>query len=159
MSHFSEQTWADFVRDIDTTGATPGWEAHLASDCIECKSAFDLWGRVGRLAAKERDYAPPDNLVRLVKLAFPAAEAPERRNWPIASLLFDSTSAPLAVGIRGAVASTRQLVYEGEGLTVDIRFERRQHSNSIRASGQVLDKHVPLRWLGKAAIVLWNDRG
>jgi hypothetical protein len=29
----------------------------------------------------------------------------------------------------------------------------------ISASGQVLDKNVPLRWLGKAAIVLWNDRG
>ncbi|MGC2197449.1 MAG: hypothetical protein WA628_22435 [Terriglobales bacterium] len=77
----------------------------------------------------------------------------------MATLLFDSASAPLPAGIRGGAVSTRQFVYEGEGLTVDMRFERRQLSNTISASGQVLDKDVPLRWLGKAAIVLWNDKG
>jgi hypothetical protein len=159
MAHFSEQTWADFVRGIDTHATMREVEAHLASACPECKSDFGLWGRVVRLAAKEKDYAPPDSLVEAVTAEFPAAKAAAPEPWMIASLLFDSASAPLPVGIRGGAASTRQLVYEGEGLTVDVRFERRPHSNMISASGQVLDKNVPLRWLGKAAIVLWNDRG
>jgi hypothetical protein len=159
MSHFSEQAWADFVRGVDTSGAKSELQAHIASACAECKSTFDLWGRVVRLTAKENEYAPPDNLVRLVKLALPTAEATDPQSWTIASLLFDSASAPLPAGIRGGAASTRQFVYEGQGLTVDVRFERRQHSNMVWASGQVLDKHVPLRWLGKAAVVLRNDRG
>jgi len=93
-----------------------------------------------------------------VKMRFPASETPERETWTIASLLFDSATA-VPAGIRSGTASTRQFVYEGEGLTVDVRFERRPHSNMISASGQVLDKEVPLRWLGKAAIVLWNEKG
>lgn len=159
MSHFSEQAWTDFVRGIDASESKMEVEAHLALACPECKSAFDLWGRVARMAAKENEYAPPDRLVRLVKAGFPISTVREGDAWPIASLLFDSASAPLAVGIRGGAASTRQLVYEGEGLTVDVRFERQPHSNTISASGQVLDKNVPLRWLGKAAIILWNDKG
>ena len=134
-------------------------DAHLAAACSECKSAFDLWGRIVRLAAKEKDYAPPECLIRLVKTTFSTGVSAEVEGWTIASLLFDSASTPLPIGIRGGMANTRQLVYEGEGLTVDVRFERRKHSNTISASGQVLDKEVPLRWLGKAGIVLWNDKG
>lgn len=159
MAHFSEQTWADFVRGIDTPATMREVENHLASACPECESNFELWGRIVRLATKENDYAPPNSLVQAVQAEFPVARAVEPEPWTMASILFDSASAPLPVGIRGGAASTRQFVYEGEGLTVDVRFERRQHSNTISASGQVLDKEVPLRWLGKAAIVLWNDKG
>ena len=159
MSHFSEQVWADFARGIDLHGNRAEVMAHLASSCPECKSALDLWQGVANLAAKETDYAPPEDLVRLVKLDFLMPQTADSQEWPIAALLFDSSLAPLPVGIRGGLASTRQLVYEGEGLTVDVRFERQPHSNKMSASGQVLDKAVPLRWLGKAAIVLWNDQG
>jgi hypothetical protein len=159
MSHFSEQVWADVARGLFAHGNQREVSAHLAAGCPECKSALDLWERVIRLAKKENDFSPPENLVRMVKSEFFSSEAAEAQDWPLASLLFDSSSAPLPVGIRSGSASTRQLVYEGEGLTVDVRFERRPHSNKISASGQVLDKEIPLRWLGKAAIVLWNDRG
>ncbi len=158
MSHFSEHTWADFARGIDVRGTKLEVEAHLASACPECKSDYEMWGRVARLAAQEENYVPPDSLVHAVKMRFPASETPERETWTIASLLFDSATA-VPAGIRSGTASTRQFVYEGEGLTVDVRFERRPHSNMISASGQVLDKEVPLRWLGKAAIVLWNEKG
>jgi hypothetical protein len=159
MSHFSEQVWADFARGLDVHGNQREVSAHLAASCPECKAALDLWKCVLRAASKENDYAPPESLVRMVKSEFFSAEAAEAQGWPLASLLFDSSSAPRQVGIRGAAASTRQLVYEGEGLTVDVRFERQPNSSKIWASGQVLDKEVPLRWLGKATIALWNDRG
>jgi len=159
MSHFSEQVWADYMRGIDSLGNKGEVQAHLASACAECKSARNLWGRVVGGAAKEAEYTPPETLVRLVKSGFGAAESAKPESWFLASLLFDSAAAALPAGIRGGAASTRQMVYEGEGLTVDVRFERRPHSSMIWASGQVLDKHVPLRWLGRAAIVLWNDKG
>ncbi len=159
MAHFSEPAWTDFVRRIDVGGTMREVETHLASGCPECKSDFDLWGKVARLAAKVTDYAPSDSLVQGAKAAFITAESAGPEAWTMATLLFDSASAPLPAGIRGGAVSTRQFVYEGEGLTVDMRFERRQLSNTISASGQVLDKDVPLRWLGKAAIVLWNDKG
>ncbi len=159
MSHVAEPVWVDSVRGIDSFGNKGEVEAHLASACAECESARILWGRVAGLATKEPGYAPPESLVRLVKLGFDATETAPPESWRMASLMFDSAAAALPVGIRGGAASTRQMVYEGEGLTVDVRFERRPHSSMIWASGQVLDKDVPLRWLGGAAIVLWNDKG
>jgi hypothetical protein len=159
MEHFSEQIWADFVRGVGASGTTQEIEGHLASGCPECKTAIALWGRLASLAAKEGDYAPPEDLVRLVKLQFASKQAAEPEGWMIASMIFDSATQPLPMGVRSGVARTRQVVYEAEGLTVDVRFERKQHSNTIFATGQVLDKEAPLCWLGNSAIVLWTDRG
>jgi hypothetical protein len=46
-------------------------------------------------------------------------------------------------GIRSTVAVARQLVYEAEGLTVDLRLYRQPQSNKICVVGQVLDKGIP----------------
>jgi len=159
MSHFPEQTWADFVRGIGGHGTNLEVEAHLLSACPECRSDYDMWERVARFAAQESSYTAPDGLVYAVKAGFANPVAAEPDMWNLACLLFDSAAVALPAGIRSGNASTRQFVYEGEGLTVDLRFERNPDSNMISASGQVLDKAVPLRWLGRAAIVLWNDKG
>jgi hypothetical protein len=159
MVHFSGETWADFVRGVGACEATRELEEHLASSCPECKTAISLWGRLASLAAREGDYAPPKNLVCLVKLQFASKQAAEPQGWMIAQMIFDSATQPLPLGVRSGAASARQLVYESEGLTVDLRFERKQHSNTISAAGQVLDKEAPLSWLGNVAIVLWTDKG
>jgi hypothetical protein len=159
MSHLSEQAWADFVRGIAGHETKMEVEAHLRSGCPECKSDLELWERVARFAAQENSYTAPEGLVYSVTAGFANPVAAEPDTWNLAALLFDSAAVPLPVGIRSGTASTRQFVYEGEGLTVDLRFERNPDSNTISASGQVLDKAVPLRWLGRAAIVLWNSKG
>jgi hypothetical protein len=156
--HFPDQSWVDFVRGIGLPSTTE-IEAHLRAGCPECKTAVDLWKGVGSFAAKEGDFAPPENLVRLVKLELAGQAAAISEPWTIAGMVFDSAMRPLPAGIRSAAVTTRQVVYEGEGLTVDVRFERHPNSNRISAAGQVLDQQVPLRWLGNAAIVLWADGG
>jgi len=80
MPHFSEEDWADFVRGIDASTVKREMEAQLASSCRECNSAFDLWGSVVRLAAKENDYALPDSLIRLVKAQSPLRNKRSRRS-------------------------------------------------------------------------------
>jgi len=159
MEHFPDQTWADFVRGAGLCANAQDIEAHLANRCPECKTAFDLWRGLGAFAAKESEYTPPPDLVRMVKLEFASQYPAEPAGWTFAGMVFDSMNQPLPAGIRSAAASTRQVVYEGEGLTVDVRFERKPHSNRISAAGQVLDKQVPLRWLGNAAVVIWTDGG
>lgn len=159
MSHFSEQTWADFVRGIEIQETRLKVEAHLLAACPECVCERELWDRVARLASRERDYTAPDSLVQAVKARFAEGAATETEDWSPATLVFDSASAPPPAGIRSRTASIRQFVYEGEGLSVDVRFERRANSSVVSVSGQILDKDAPLRWLGRAAIVLWNDKG
>jgi len=159
MSHFSEQTWADFVRGVEVDETNVKVEAHLLTACPECESDHEIWERVARLASRERNYAIPENLLQMVKARFTGNKVAESESWSPATLVFDSASAPPPAGMRSGIASIRQFVYEGEGLSVDVRFERRANSSVVSASGQILDKETPLRWLGRAAIVLWNDKG
>lgn len=159
MEHFPDQTWADFVRGVGLCANARDIEAHLANRCPECSTAFGLWRGLGAFAAKEAEYTPPADLVRMVKLE-PASQHPtDPEPWTFAGMVFDSVTQPLPAGIRSTAASTRQIIYEGEGLMVDVRFERMPHTNRISAAGQVLDKEVPLRRVGNATIVLWTDGG
>ena len=159
MEHFPDETWADFVRGVGLCGNARDVEAHLANRCPECRTAFDLWRGFESFAANEAAYTPPTDLLRMVKLELASQQPTQPEPWAFAGMVFDSIARPLPVGIRSAAASTRQIIYEGEGLTVDVRFERNPHSNKISAAGQVLDKRVPLRWLGNAVIVLWTEGG
>ena len=157
MEHFSERPWADFVRGISGPEISKDIRAHLAADCSKCKTALDAWRRVQSLASAEGAYAPPENLVRLVKLGF--ASKPARRplawipaNWTVANLVFDSFAQPLPVGVRSAALSAWQVVYEAEGLTVDLRFGHRAQSKTVHLVGQVFDKRAVRLWQSDATI-------
>jgi hypothetical protein len=165
MEHFSERPWADFVRGISGPEISKDIKAHLAADCSKCKTALDAWSRVRRLASAEDAYAPPENLVRLVKLGF--ASKPAHRplawipaNWTVANLVFDSFAQPLPVGVRSSAAlSAWQVVYEAEALTVDLRFGHRAQSKTIHLVGQVFDKRAVRVWQTDATIELSTEHG
>ena len=157
MEHFSERPWADFVRGISGPEISNDIRTHLAADCSKCKTALDAWSRVRRLASAEAAYAPPENLVRLVKLGFaskpadrPLAWIPVK--WTVANLVFDSFAQPLPAGVRSAALSAWQVVYEAEGLTVDLRFGHRAQSKTVHLVGQVFDKRAVRLWQSDATI-------
>jgi hypothetical protein len=158
MPHFTEQQWADWVRGVAVSETTSAVQVHIANSCPDCNRAFELWKHVGDLASAEQSYIPPENLVRQVKLEFTLRHSPQEEGT-LAGMIYDSLAQPLPVGIRGAALAMRQVLYEAEGLTVDLRLEREPNSNQIHASGQALSKEVPLCWVADAAIVLWNDKG
>jgi hypothetical protein len=140
MRHFSEERCADFVRGVSGPEISKDIRAHLETGCPKCQTALDSWRRVRSLATEEAAYTPPENLVRLVKLGFASQPAKQPRKWTLASLVFDSFAQPLPAGVRSGALSVWQVVYEAEGLTVDLRFGRRAHSKELHLIGQVLDK-------------------
>lgn len=157
MEHFSEQVFADLVRGIDTP-ARAELQSHLARQCPQCVETLKVWSKLQVVAQKENDYCAPENAVRMAKLEFEAQRA-GRQEIP-ASLVFDSTTQPALVGVRssGAVAA-RQMVYEAEGLMVDLRFDQRPGSKSISLIGQVLDRQAARRSLAHAPVMLWTEKG
>jgi hypothetical protein len=140
MRHFSEQPWVDFVRGVSGSEISRDIGTHLDTGCPKCQTALEAWSRVRRLATEEAAYAPPENLVRLVKLGFTGQPAKRTRKWTLASLVFDSFAQPLPAGVRSSGLSVWQVVYEAEGMTVDLRFGRGAHSKVLHLVGQVLDK-------------------
>jgi hypothetical protein len=159
MEHFSEQNWVDFVRDAGLPGMKQRVDKHLAMGCPRCQITLAFWKGIAGLAAEERNCTPPAELVHLVKAEFSARHDFRPEAQTFAGMIFDSALQPVTMGLRSARAATRQVVYEAEGLTVDLRFERKQPGNVVSACGQVLDNDAPLSWLGNAAIVLCTGEG
>jgi hypothetical protein len=154
MDHFSEQLWVDQVRGI---GSEPGIVAHLSAGCQECDSTDDFWQRVQVMTNADSSYAPSEDLVRLAKLRFSFNVKTEK--WTLANLLFDNVSRPLVAGMRSGAAAARQMIYEAEGLTVDLRLDRIVPSRKVSIVGQVLDNRVPREPLVGAPVVLWTEEG
>jgi hypothetical protein len=156
MDHFSEQAWADFARGV---GANEPINAHLSSGCLACKTARGFWARVHNMTLAERTYSAPEDLVRLAKLEFSSRQELEQ-SWTAADKVFDTFSVPLLAGVRSGNLWPRQVVYEAEGLTVDLQFERATPLGKISASGQILDSRAFGRSpLNAASIVLWTGDG
>ena len=159
MEHFSDQIWADFVRGTGNPGVRAELESHLAKGCKECGTTLKFWQRVQLIAAHESKYNPPEASVHLAKVEFVATRADETKEIT-ATLTFDTISRPLLAGLRSmAAAAARQMVYEADGLTVDLRFDSQAYPNKVHLIGQVLDKRVPRTSLGDAHVMLWTDRG
>jgi hypothetical protein len=142
MEHFSEAPLVDFVRGVGRAEISSRVRAHLAAGCLKCQTALEAWSRVQRLATAEPAYAPPENLVRLVKLGFDSQPSARTSKSTLGRLVFDGFAQPLPAGVRSAARTAWQVVYEAEGLTVDLRFGQRAPSKTVYLVGQVFDKQA-----------------
>ena len=157
MKHFSEQVWADFVRGTGSTAEAAAIEAHL-SGCAECVGILNTWKEVKSIAAFESIYAPPETAVRMARLEL-SALWPEDLKAITAKLTFDTFAQPLLAGVRSMTATPRQVVYEADGLTVDLRFDQQPGSKEVHLIGQVLDKRLPRASSADAVVTLWTANG
>jgi len=158
--HFDDTVWVDLVRGTIEPATKDEVEKHLETGCADCKQALANWQHMHSSARKELSYNPPADLVRMVKQEF-AIQHPqaEEKETILAQLVFDSFAHAAPAGIRIAAAganNTRQLLYEGNGLTIDLRFEF-QPPQRLFVVGQVLDNKnaypMPI------PLVLFNDQG
>jgi hypothetical protein len=147
MEHFSEQPLVDFVRGVSGPKIGRDVREHLATGCSKCKTSHDAWKRVRRMAAEDSAYAPPENLVRMAKLEFSIKAERSPQKWTLANLVFDSFALPLQAGVRSGTVNVWQVIYEAEGLMVDLRFGRSSQSSEVHVVGQVFDRQAvrPLR--------------
>lgn len=159
MRHFSEEIWADFVRGISAAEVSREVESHLSSGCQECVAACDTWRKIRLIAANEASLIPPDNAVRMVKQEFASRQSPQPSPWTVAALIFDSLRQPLPAGVRSGGSESRQLVYEADGTTVDLRLDSQPHSNMISLVGQVVDKRSTKVAPRQVSVVLWTEDG
>lgn len=157
MEHFSQQAFADVVRGTDAP-VHAELRSHLASQCPQCVGTFKMWSRLQAIAARENAYDAPADSVRMAKLEFAARS--QDQHEITASVVFDSALQPALAGVRSAgTAAARQMVYEAEGLMVDLRFDQRPGSRCISLIGQVLDPKGTRRSLAHAPVMLWTERG
>lgn len=157
MPHFSEEVFADVVRGIDVSAHTE-LQTHFANGCVRCTQGLKLWSQLQAIGARENTYCPPADSVRMVKLEFEAMRPHE--NETLGKVVFDSFSQPALGGVRsGSAAAARQMVFEADGMMVDLRFDRPPRSTCVSLIGQVLNQKAPRASLANACVMLWTEKG
>jgi hypothetical protein len=152
VKHFSEEAWADFVRDLVAPTVKMAMQQHIDRGCNKCEAALRVWRSVVAIAREENVFTPPGDVVRVSKSQF-APAAPDPKHGP--RLLFDSSLQPVTAGVRGSV-SARQFLYETDDHYIDLRLEPRAGSDRACVVGQVLNRtrsdraarELPVRLLG-----------
>jgi len=136
MKHFSEASWADFVRKQVSADTRMRMQQHIDDGCKRCKSTLQIWQGVLAVAEKEITFTPPADVVRVVKSQFAALNPQASRG---VRLIFDSMLQPVIAGLRGSVAA-RQFLYETDVYYIDLRLEPRSAKDRVCLVGQVLHR-------------------
>lgn len=161
MEHYSLEKWADFARQVIGEQERAEMQSHLDSDgCRKCSKVLGLWRRVHVAARRELSYQPPEGAVRSMKGTF-AIQGPRKATSgarSIAELLFDSAVSPLAVGVRSAATTSRQLLYGAGNYRIDVRIETQADSEKIAVVGQVLNSADPDEIVGAVPVTLTRGR-
>ena len=139
MKHFSDELWADFVRNLAPASAALAMQKHIGDGCSKCEAVLKSWQSVFRIAQEEGRYSPPQDAVRIAKAQFATVTGIQKRQQT--RLVFDSNLQPVTAGVRGSI-SARQLLYETDELYIDLRLEPQREANRERVClvGQILDR-------------------
>ena len=155
MPHFSLEEWADFARDVVKGDQKAAMQTHLESGCKPCAKVLGTWARVSEAATREKAYQPPESAVRTIK-GLGAIHIPAKTS--LARLLFDSSTNPIAAGVRSAATVARQLLYGVGAYRIDLRMEPQMDSDKVSLVGQILNSADPAKHAAAVPVVLLKGR-
>src|SRR4030095_15124871 len=95
MSHFTDESWFDYVRRLLPSEQMNLMKAHLEEGCGYCREFHDVWQRIGKLIARESQYEPDARDLHVVMAALgteKAAAVP--MHWIAAVVVYDSLRDP-----------------------------------------------------------------
>ena len=162
MKHFTEAEWIDFVNQVAPVSRRTAMEKHLETGCERCKEAVDLWQKVKRAGAAERNYQPSAANVYAAKSAFAASgwAAKPRKTSSLIEVLFDSFLQPEFVGARSAAGmGMRQMLYRADPYQVDVQIEAKPEGNRLMVTGQLLNVSRSDFTASNVQVTLSNRRG
>jgi hypothetical protein len=138
VKHFSDESWADFARNLVTPSVKTTMQRHIDDGCKKCEATLLIWQGVASVAKAESSYVPPDDTLRVAKSQFGGVAGGLKTSLPV-RLVFDSSLQPVAAGLRGTVSS-RQFLYEADDYVIDLRLEPQRELDRISLVGQVLNR-------------------
>ena len=143
MTKFDITQWSDFVRGLVAEDTAESMREALSEGNSKDRRTVELLREVAEVGVFDAKLEIPEHALRGAKaigsLRRPQAEE-ERgilRYLPF-RLTFDSLLQPAAVGTRNLHAQDRQLIYESEGYTVEVRLEREADTATTALVGELL---------------------
>jgi hypothetical protein len=154
--HFDITEWADYSRKTASPEQQSEMAAHLKAGCPKCEKIEQLLTKFIAVCARESAYELPRHAERSVK-ALAGLGKPEKRSaferlW--GNLVFDSSNAPLPVGVRGSHQISRHVLFHAGDYSVDLRFEHERGSASMVLVGQIANQKSPEEAMGNLPVIL-----
>lgn len=149
--HFSDEQWADYVRNLTAPGAVVEIQQHLASGCKECDAAAHFWSAFYEVSLRAFSFQPPAEVIREVEASFAGRKFStlRRKSAMLARVIFDSMLQPAPAGVRGSRVSPRRIVSRVGRWVIDLQLEHTSGKKLI-VTGQVVNRP----WLARAAPAL-----
>jgi hypothetical protein len=156
MNHFTIEDWTDYVRGLANPELRELMDAHRAAGCIRCDKRIDTLARLSVVAHNEKTIDVPDYLVRsaLALFASQSSNFGARRASILASMVFDSFMQPLAAGVRSQQRVSRQVLYQADGYSLDLRIEQERDGSQLFVVGQVFDRSRPQTPIANVPVLL-----
>ena len=153
--HAAEEEWLDFARGLGEGPRRSELSAHLAAGCKRCAATLDLWRSAASAARRDRDFSPPDALVRQVKGAFALHRPKPQASW-VATLVFDSFRDAAPSAVRATAPGPRQLFYRAGRYVIRLRAEGEPDSGRLLLLGQVIDEEAPGTFLRGVTVMAFT---
>jgi hypothetical protein len=154
--HFDITEWADYARKTASPEQQSEMASHLKAGCPKCEKIEQLLTKFMAVCARESAYELPRHAERSVKalagLGKPAKRSAFERLW--GTLVFDSSNAPLPVGVRGSHQISRHVLFHAGDYSVDLRFEHERGSASMVLVGQIANQKSPEEAMGNLPVIL-----
>jgi hypothetical protein len=159
VKHFSLESWVDVARGTAPSDEQVEMLRHIAA-CGRCARALHTWQRVVAIARSEASFEPPAEAVRAVETAYlrQVQQVSSTARSLLAHLVFDSFRAPAAVGVRTMDLCARQLLFEVDDLSIDLRIETPGDSARSSLIGQLLHPSEEAQGRGGLPVALLLGR-
>jgi len=141
-----------------------GMERHLGEGCAACGSELAFFEKVARAGAGVREVKAPEDVVLKARNIFNIRRRPEPRDAEpllarlFARLVYDSFADLAPAGIRSGRGMSRQLMYEVEDYSVDLRLEGDRDSTQVSVVGQIANRSVPASQLLDSQVRLFSGK-
>ncbi len=125
ITRFNMTEWSDFVRGVADPDMADQMRDHLDAGSTRSRRTVEALRRVAAVGRADGESPVPPGAVRIAKAIGSTVRAdaePKVRRVPC-MLVFDSLLEPAAAGARGAQESHRELTFEAQGYSIDLRLE------------------------------------
>jgi hypothetical protein len=137
--HYRDEEWVDYANENVPAEKRQAMSEHLSTRCQPCAKAVKTWSHVREAAKREATYEAPGSAVQHVRNVFRlvAGEKKQRRLGDLPRLVFDSLWQPAMAGVRSSASTARQVLYRTKDVTIEMRIEPEQLSESLNVIGQI----------------------
>jgi hypothetical protein len=138
--HYGIVEWMAFARGVVPPAKQERMSEHLHEGCADCQGAADFFERLVSVCRDMIADDASDALIQRAQSIWPRStprQAESAVRIPV-ELLYDSSLAPAAVGLRASEVAGCHILYRAGDYSLDLHVEPEARSSRISVIGQIM---------------------